>query len=303
MRTEESKTASTILYSLLIFLTFIKVEARNYKQVCSSSSCGEINNISYPFRLRGDPSGCGDPDYELSCVNNKTILEIFPGKYYVKNISYEDQVLRLVDVNFANANRSCSLPSGSVENTHGFVTDFRFKGVLDSLGSRFRFVKCSRNISSLQEAANHTTVPCLTRNGSYVYAVYDGEYSYYNNPQPSCSVVSLAPVDLLHDINYKFPSYEAVMELLAAGFFVGWSLECRDCSLAGKSCVVKSWDKPLTYICQREYKELTRSQGNLIIAGIVVGGLIALLVIIGILVFFVRKYRTRRNASSSTEKN
>ncbi|XP_008243304.1 PREDICTED: uncharacterized protein LOC103341540 [Prunus mume] len=302
MRTEESKTASTILYSILIFLTFIKVEARNYKQVCSSSSCGEINNISYPFRLRGDPSGCGDPDYELSCVNNKTILEIFPGKYYVKNISYEDQVLRLVDVNFANANRSCSLPSGSVENTDGFVQDFRFKGVLDSLGSRFRFVKCSRNISSLQEAANHTTIPCLTRNGSYVYAVYDGEYSYYN-PQPSCSVVSLAPVDLLHDINYKFPSYEAVMELLEAGFFVGWSLECRDCSLAGKSCVVKSWDKPLTYICERENKELTRSQGNLIIAGIVVGGLIALLVIIGILVFFVRKYRTRRNASSSTEKN
>ncbi|PQM34324.1 uncharacterized protein Pyn_30628 [Prunus yedoensis var. nudiflora] len=267
MRTEESKTASTILYSLLIFLTFIKAEARNYKQVCSSSSCGEINNISYPFRLRGDPSGCGDPDYELSCVNNKTILEIFPGKYYVKNISYEDQILRLVDVNFANANRSCSLPSGSVETTDGFVKDFRFRGVVASLGSRFRFVKCSRNISSLQDAANHTTVAYL-----------------------------------LHDINYKFPSYEAVMELLEAGFVVGWSLECRDCSLAGKSCVVKSWDKPLTYICEREYK-LTRTQGNLIIAGIVVGGLIALLVIIAILVFFVRKYRTRRNASSSTEKN
>ncbi|KAM1520718.1 hypothetical protein ACFX10_011063 [Malus domestica] len=29
----------------------------------------------------GDPSGCGDPDDEFGCVNGKTILEIFPGKY------------------------------------------------------------------------------------------------------------------------------------------------------------------------------------------------------------------------------
>lgn len=79
MRGLESKTASTILFSVLIFLIFINGEARSDKEFCSSApSCGEIRNISYPFRLKEDPSGCGDHDYELSCVNNKTILEISP---------------------------------------------------------------------------------------------------------------------------------------------------------------------------------------------------------------------------------
>ncbi|TQD87044.1 hypothetical protein C1H46_027427 [Malus baccata] len=285
---------SSLLYSLLILLFFVQIQA----QPNCSSSCGEIKNISYPFRLKGDPSGCGDSDYELSCVDNKAILEIFPGRYYVHNISYHDQTIRLVDVNFANG--SCGLPSGPVETTDGFVRDVRFRGYGLNPGSRFRFVKCSTNISSVPEAANHTTVPCLTRNGTYVYAVYDGDYSYYE-PRKSCSVISLAPVDLRKDVT-KFNSYEAVMELLKAGFEIGWSVKCRDCSLAGKQCVVKSMEKPLIYICEKEYKELTRAEGNWIIAAIVVGGLIALGVIIGIIVVVIRRCRRRRNAADNTNK-
>ncbi|KAM2330065.1 hypothetical protein ACFX1X_020947 [Malus domestica] len=301
MRGLESKTASTILFSVLIFLIFINGEARSDKEFCSSaSSCGEIRNISYPFRLKGDPSGCGDPDYELSCVNNKTILEISPGKFYVTSISYDDQILRLVDANFADVNDSCSLPSGSVVTTDGFLKDIRFRGVSDP-DSRFRFVNCSRNISSVPEAANHTAVPCLTRNRTYVYAVYDGEYSYYS-PQPSCSVISLAPVGLRKGVT-KFNSYEDVMELLTAGFDVGWSLRCRDCALKGKPCVVTSRVKPITYKCERENKELTSTEGKLIIAAIVVGGLIALGVAIAILVFVIRRCQKRRNAADNTAKS
>lgn len=80
MRTEES---TILIFSVLTCLFFIAVvEARNHKPACSSS-CGDVENISYPFRLKGDQVGCGDPDYEVSCVNNKTILEIFPGQYYI----------------------------------------------------------------------------------------------------------------------------------------------------------------------------------------------------------------------------
>ncbi|CAB4265111.1 unnamed protein product [Prunus armeniaca] len=119
-------------------------------------------------------------------------------------------------------------------------------------------MKCSKNISSLQTAANYTRVPCLTTNGSYLYAIYDRDYYYHRQPQPSCSLISVAPVDFDQDI--KFPSYEAVMELLQAGFDVGWSVECRDCSLAGKGCLVSSWDQPLTYACSRgQYHEVQRT--------------------------------------------
>ncbi|VVA18046.1 PREDICTED: rust resistance kinase Lr10 [Prunus dulcis] len=298
-----ASTASSVLYSvLLIFLCFVRVQvqARYHKQANCSRSCGEIQIIKYPFRLKGDPSGCGDPDYEFSCVDDRTILEIFPGKFYVHNISYNDQILRLVDVNFANG--SCSLPSGSVLSAYGDVKDFRFGGFVNSSRSLFRFMKCSKNISSLQTAANYTRVPCLTTNGSYLYAIYDRDYYYHRQPQPSCSLISVAPVDFDQDI--KFPSYEAVMELLQAGFDVGWSVECRDCSLAGKGCLVSSWDQPITYVCSREYKEPTSLQIILILVGIGIGALVGLFFIVLILVVVIRKYRRgRRKAAKKKLQN
>ncbi|XP_050251039.1 LEAF RUST 10 DISEASE-RESISTANCE LOCUS RECEPTOR-LIKE PROTEIN KINASE-like 2.4 isoform X2 [Quercus robur] len=66
---------------------------------CSASSCGNIHNISFPFRLSTDPENCGDPwyEYELSCENNRTVLYKFGGKYYVQEISYNNYTIRIVD--------------------------------------------------------------------------------------------------------------------------------------------------------------------------------------------------------------
>ncbi|QCE00228.1 Protein kinase [Vigna unguiculata] len=57
---------------------------------CPTSSCGQIRNISYPFRLKSDPGHCGDRRYELDCVNNATLLlTLFSGKYDVREIDYK----------------------------------------------------------------------------------------------------------------------------------------------------------------------------------------------------------------------
>jgi len=64
---------------------------------CPPSSCGKINDIKYPFRLKNDPTTCGDPRYELSCENNITTLSLLSGKYYVKSINYNNYTIRLVD--------------------------------------------------------------------------------------------------------------------------------------------------------------------------------------------------------------
>ncbi|KAL3752901.1 hypothetical protein ACJRO7_000317 [Eucalyptus globulus] len=57
-------------------------------QLCAASSCGEVRNISYPFRLKGDPKDCGLSKYELVCENNRTVLYLHAGRYYVKSIFY-----------------------------------------------------------------------------------------------------------------------------------------------------------------------------------------------------------------------
>ncbi|XP_017973196.1 PREDICTED: rust resistance kinase Lr10 isoform X2 [Theobroma cacao] len=64
---------------------------------CSPSSCGSIQNISYPFRLNSDPHNCGVPRYNSSCQNNLTVLNLKSGKYYVQAINYNNYTIRLVD--------------------------------------------------------------------------------------------------------------------------------------------------------------------------------------------------------------
>jgi hypothetical protein len=64
---------------------------------CAPSSCGNIQNISYPFALEGDPKTCGDPRYRLSCENNQTVLSLYAGKYNVREINYTNFRIRVSD--------------------------------------------------------------------------------------------------------------------------------------------------------------------------------------------------------------
>jgi hypothetical protein len=75
---------------------------------CPASSCGNIRNISYPFRLTSDPEKCGDPRYILSCENNQTVLHLYGGRYYVREIDYTDSSIRVVD-------------PGVVKDNHPFI--------------------------------------------------------------------------------------------------------------------------------------------------------------------------------------
>ncbi|KAK1299420.1 putative receptor-like protein kinase [Acorus calamus] len=76
--------------------------ARNHRQLCHPSSCGDIRDIHHPFRLKGDPVGCGDPHFELSCVGNQAILLLQNISFYVKEINYTMNYLRIIDVSLAN---------------------------------------------------------------------------------------------------------------------------------------------------------------------------------------------------------
>lgn len=85
------------LMALLLLVCSISISAADGNQICRPSSCGDIQNITTPFRLKGDPSGCGDPNYELICENNRTILNLYNGKYYVAEINYKNYTIRIVD--------------------------------------------------------------------------------------------------------------------------------------------------------------------------------------------------------------
>ena len=86
------------LTALIVFVLVNKTcGTENYTHQCAPSSCGNIQNISYPFRLKSDPEACGNPTYELSCENNQAVLYLFEGKYYVQEINYKNYTIQVVD--------------------------------------------------------------------------------------------------------------------------------------------------------------------------------------------------------------
>lgn len=79
------------------FLSICVANDQQQHQTCKPSSCGGIRNITYPFRLQGDPSGCGDPKYELICENNLTVFKQGGKRYFVAEINYHNYTIRMLD--------------------------------------------------------------------------------------------------------------------------------------------------------------------------------------------------------------
>lgn len=67
---------------------------------CLPASCGDLHDISYPFHLKingtSDPN-CFSHQAELLCENNRTILNLYNGTYYVLAIDYENYTMQVVD--------------------------------------------------------------------------------------------------------------------------------------------------------------------------------------------------------------
>ncbi|XP_048447684.1 putative RING-H2 finger protein ATL21A [Pyrus x bretschneideri] len=120
------RSSSSSSLSMRFLIAAFIVFSLSPQSICNAtrpkctSSCGHIRNISYPFRLKGDPRHCGDSGYTLSCENNKTILNISSsGDYYVQAINYHNQTIRIVDPGLDKSNCS-SLPLHSLYLPHRY---------------------------------------------------------------------------------------------------------------------------------------------------------------------------------------
>jgi len=151
---------------------------------CSPSSCGSIHNISYPFRLTSDSKNCGDQRYNLSCENNQTlVLHLYDGRYYVQQINYNNNTIRVVDPGIGlNPNESYSfIPHYSID-----VTNFSLGDpyeISDSSNSMI-LVKCEK---PLNISGYYLNISACIEDGAYsnskwyTYALFEyyPAYEYY----------------------------------------------------------------------------------------------------------------------------
>ncbi|XP_030466525.1 rust resistance kinase Lr10-like [Syzygium oleosum] len=170
------------LLVLLIIQAGISCYARN-NHLCAPSACGEVSNISYPFRLKGDQKGCGDSRFKLACEANRTVLSLFDGRYHVKSIypsNYMGSIdwyyghMKVVDVGLQKSNCS-SLPLHQLMTSNFNGEDYEQYYI--SGGARVTIVSCSKQVRSPSYPLYIATEPCIAINGYYSYAVIEAKAS------------------------------------------------------------------------------------------------------------------------------
>lgn len=175
---------------------------------CVPFSCGHLEDIRYPFRLQGDPLGCGDEAYELVCRDGRAIIHINTGKYFVTDISYNESRFWVVDANLDNS--SCPLP---LWNNLPYFNDMGTK-LYTSAVRWATFLNCSRAINN----GMYMPVACLSGNTSFVYVLTTSSSYYVQNIEPSCGYLAVIPVDD-HTKNVPdYASYADVVKFMRNGF-------------------------------------------------------------------------------------
>ncbi|XP_039155603.1 rust resistance kinase Lr10-like [Eucalyptus grandis] len=128
--------------------------------LCTASSCGDVRDIQYPFRLKGDLKGCGRFEYELARENNCIVLYLYAGQYYVKSIYYDNNSkgyfsgnIMVVDDGLQKSNCS-SLPRYSLASSNFSDRD----PYSQYASSSVVVMKCSQPVAS---PSNIYTEPCI----------------------------------------------------------------------------------------------------------------------------------------------
>jgi hypothetical protein len=240
-----------LIGQLLHHQTCDAISNTNNQTYCPPSSCGEITNITHPFRLKGDPTSCGDPRYELSCENNMTVLTLFSGKYYVKSINYENYTIQIVDPGIKEGDCS-SIPSyflTSFNFTSSYTVNGKvFTGDPYQIDSYFEYnkyqyiiyLKCSKEVKD--DPGYVDTSPCIVNSDSksYVYAFvelnywehpYDSDYveDYWESKyltverlKDDCQVKLVAISSSSDFLPNGSISYEQIHGMLVYGFQLSW---------------------------------------------------------------------------------
>ncbi|WJX16548.1 hypothetical protein P8452_06559 [Trifolium repens] len=219
-----------ILLLLLLLLPFTCRASTEH--ACPPSSCGEISNISYPFRLKDDPIHCGDRRYELSCENNVTTLYLFSSKYHVKSINYNNFTIRLVDSGIQQDNCS-SLPLNSLSQSN-FCVRYNYidkyctdpyqpvQNLQELLFQHIVYLNCSHQVTNNHKYVD--TVPCVDRNSKeyYIYAMAGDLIA--DDFQVGCHVELVAPTSswLGNLQENEIVSYDEMHKVLVYGFEITW---------------------------------------------------------------------------------
>ncbi|XP_041022847.1 LEAF RUST 10 DISEASE-RESISTANCE LOCUS RECEPTOR-LIKE PROTEIN KINASE-like 2.8 [Juglans microcarpa x Juglans regia] len=210
---------------------------KNTDQSCPPSSCGNIPNISYPFRLKGDPPNCGDQRYELSCDdNNHTLLSLNGSKYYVSQINYNNYTIRIVDSGIQEDNYSFIpryfLNSGNFTWPEWYISGFTEVVIVNcekpvSSASPFHLKTTSTNCSNINNGYGSSSNSSFSQDSKrYLYLIVGG--ANVMDVEESCTIEQISLATWPGQISAD--SCTDIRNVFSYGFEVSWyRIYCGSC--------------------------------------------------------------------------
>ncbi|GKV25690.1 hypothetical protein SLEP1_g35086 [Rubroshorea leprosula] len=192
---------------------------------CVPSSCGNLT-ISPPFWLKSDRIKCPESKYELVCENNRATLRTRTSrKFFVEEISYENQTVRLLDVSLHR--NKCSFPC-SLLLTYPCVSISQFSVITNN--SIMYVLNCNMRINSALyvDASNCTNNPSSPHTYFFLFNDDQTQVSDFNE---SCRIEAQFPVMLS---NISGLSASDIYLQMLMGFELRWvwiKLNNRGCGL------------------------------------------------------------------------
>ncbi|XP_073015432.1 uncharacterized protein [Primulina eburnea] len=183
---------------ILSILILMKSSYANQNSSCNPSSCGDIRNISYPFRLKDDPLDCGISMYEISCENNTaSSVYVDSYKYHVRAINYQNYTIRLADPNIKN-NDTCSFPShfsnwanlSRYNNLPYSLFSYNFgNGVLIQIAKPITFFSCPFPLNDSASIPTYTCRPSSSHTSITHHTYIKFGFFYAPDVRDLCRIV------------------------------------------------------------------------------------------------------------------
>lgn len=207
---------------------------------CAPSSCGDLRNISFPFRLNSDPQSCGDSRFVLECQNNQTTVTLTGKKYHVLAIDYSEYLIRVIDPGLQDQvnHQNCTSFPNDVETSDSID----YSGTFSTTGGNIPivYVTCKSSLSSLRKYIP-TSFCSKPRNNSYVTI---GESMSIQDVPEGCSVEMVGWGSVNGLLPADNTSLSSIHAALSYGVELSWKRPylCRDCEQSGGQCF---FDDPL----------------------------------------------------------
>ncbi|XP_040861451.1 LEAF RUST 10 DISEASE-RESISTANCEUS RECEPTOR-LIKE PROTEIN KINASE-like 1.2 isoform X2 [Glycine max] len=211
-----------LFFSLFLTITFSLNERF---EACDAKTCGNGQNISYPFYIQGKQKPfCGQPGFELTCSHKGfPILTLMYTPYTIHQIFYDNQSLRVSNPVFSQPNlSSCIAPTQNLT-----VGRYRFRVAPNQ---RELFVLYGCDSAALQKTVPERRIWCSAAGNetTSVVGLDKGDRDLVSARESCKGGAVNATVDDLKG---------GVREALQRGFLLLWNAtSCSECKSSGGRC-------------------------------------------------------------------